>query len=315
MPNAGYKLRGEYRWEIVDEATGTVERASGRTNLILNQGIAYTAVYSFAECAQYCAIGAGNTAPLLTDTGLTDERYRTGNLDTSLQTYASTSLAGNAYAILRVFKFSDVSPFTAYGQIGWSPIATAGSNLFSKAQIVNETGSPQPVTVPAGKYLRVYYTLTVTLSPTASTAGNSNIVGLNVAGTYSMQFVGLRSITSSGSLSYYDAGNDCNEPSAASTFFIGRSSLALTSFGAAADRSGSTNYTTTASSTYVGNGLTRKRGSFAKTAANDTALRSFGNGLTGSSTVNSGFVFVFNAVQTKDSDHILTVDIYYNVTS
>lgn len=315
MANPSYRLRGEYRWEVVDEQTGRVERSSGRANLILNQGLQYTASYAFAECAAYCAIGSGNTPPLSTDTGLTTELYRTGTLDTSLAVYAQTSLVGNVYSLLRVFKFANLDPTIAFGQIGWSPSSVAGNNLFSKAQVVNEGGIPSPVTVPAGKYLRVYYTLTVTLGPTTSTAGNSNIVGMNVAGTYSLQYVGLRSITGTGSLSYYDAGNDCNEPSAACAFFIGQSSTALSAFGSAANRSGATNYTTTASSIYIGNGVTRKRGTFAKNAANDAALRSFGAGVTGSSTSNSGFVFVFNAAQTKDNEHILTLEIFYNVST
>lgn len=309
-------IKGEFWWEIIDKETGSIiQTAPLKRNLILNQGLDFLAVRSFVSNVAYCALGTSTTAPLLTDTGLASEVLRTNTLDISIPNYAVTALNGNVYSFTRVFKFSNVSYTTAYGEIGWSYSGTTGNNLFSKAQIMDTAGTPRAIRLPNSTYLRVYYTISVTLSPSTSIAGPNNIDGLSaVTGVSQIQLIGLKKLNSDGSIGNWDVGTDCNELYSTVDTFVSRSSTALAAFGSSVDRSGSTNYTNSSfSNTYIGNGVVWKSGTFGKTNANDTSLRSMGLGSVGSSTTNSGFVFVFDSSVTKDVNHLLTTTFIYSV--
>lgn len=313
-------IRGEFRWEVVDEATGEVVESSPlKTNLILNQGFDYAAQRSFVDNVAYCAIGTSTNAPLLTDTGLTAEAVRTNLLDTSIANSALTTLTGNVYAFRRIFKFASttLSHTSGYGEIGWSYAALAGANLFSKAQLMDMNGNPGSIIVPTGKYLRVYYTISLTLNPSTSIHGPNNIDSFgSVAGTGGLQLIGLKKLNADGTTGNWDAGADCNELYSTVDVFFADSSTALAAFGSTVNRSGSTNYIATPySGTYqgAGSGVMVKSGTFAKTAANDATLQCMGYGPVASSTTNNGFAFVFDSTVTKDNLHLLTVTFVYTL--
>lgn len=304
-----FKLKGKFKINIVDELTKKIEKKFGwQDNLILNQGIDYIAQRSFAENILYCVLGAGTTPPLLTDTGLTNELQRSGTVDSSINNACQTTLIGNVYTIIKTFKMpTNYNSFT-FGQIGWSYSQNPGDNLFSKALAKDSSGIPQNISVGAGKYIQVQYSLQIQLSPSSSTAGSANIPEwISNNGNYSMQLIGLKKINADGSIGYYDAGNDCNEPSGPGSFFIGQNSTALSAFGSAADRSVSTNYVKNLSNNYLGNGALIKQCSFGKTSAIDSSLRSMGIGAITNPQTNSGFVHVFDSMQTKDNGYILTL--------
>lgn len=314
-------IRGEFWWELVDEATGLVAESSPvKRNLILNQGFDYAAQRSFVDNVSNCAIGTSTNAPLLTDTGLTSEAVRTNILDTSIANSALTTLSGNLYSFRRIFKFAanTISHTSGYGEIGWSYSTTPGANLFSKAQLMDTGGNPGSIIVPTGKYLRVYYTITLTLIPSTSIHGPNNIDSFgSTAGTGGLQLIGLKKLNADGTTGNWDVGVDCNELYSTVDVFIGDSSAALAAFGASTNRSGSTNYVAspyTGSYQGAGSGVMWKTGTFAKTSANDAALQSMGLGPVGSSTVNSGYAFLFDAPVTKDNLHLLTVTFVYSLT-
>ncbi len=307
-----YGLRGFYSWEEVDEKSGIILRKSpNKNNLILNQGIDFIAVNTFIANIGYCAIGTSFSPPLLSDTGLGNEINRTNTLDNQDTVIAATTLSGNVFSLTKVFKFTANKDYYSVGELGWSPSAVAGNNLFSKVQMVDQNGTPGIVTITAGKYLRVKYTLQITITPNVSTAGSSNITGWSSnTGNYSVQYIGLQGINTDGNLIDFDAGGTCNEPSVYSTIFFNTDSTALAGFGSAVARSGTT-YTKTASVTYNGSGLLLKRCGFSKTDANSSTLRCAGIGPSSSPEQNSGFVFVFNSNQTKDSNNILRMIFTY----
>jgi len=309
-----YKLKGLFSWEIINSDGSVFDSEPTRNNLILTQGINAVALRSFVENMLYCAIGTGSTPPLLSDTGLTGEVQRTGDVDGAVADACITTLSSNTYSLTKTFKFPANSFPITVGQIGWSWSNTAGNNLFSKALIV-KNGLPAQVTLGVGQYLRVKYTLQINISPSTAIVANSSIVNWSSPGQYNVQLIGLRSILTDGSLSYYDAGQDCNEPSSISDIFYGTSSLALGAFGSSADRSGGTNYTTTATTTYQNNGTTFKTASFGKNVGASTSIRSIGIGKAGSSPTNSGFVFLFDTNQTKGSDFIFNPKFIYTWSS
>lgn len=314
-------IKGEFWWEMVDEATGlVVESSCVKRNLILNQGFDYAAQRSFVDNVAYCAIGTSTNAPLLTDTGLTAEAVRTNLLDTSIANSALTTLSGNLYSFRRIFKFAanTLSHTSGYGEIGWSYASIAGANLFSKAQLMDTGGNPGSIIVPTGKYLRVYYTITLSLVPSSSFHGPNNIDSFGATqGTGGLQLIGLKKLNVDGTTGNWDAGVDCNELYSTVDVFLADSSAALAAFGSSVNRSGSTNYIANPfTGTYQGSGsgIVTKTGTFAKTAANDAALQCMGLGPVGSSTTNSGYAFVFDAPVTKDILHLLTVTFVYTLT-
>lgn len=293
-----YGIYGEFFYEIVDDKTKKViVKSKKKKNLILNQGLDFLALRSFVENVSSCAVSSSTIGPLFTDTGLISEFDRVSTLDTSLQTSASTSLSGNIYSFTRIFKFdTSVNP-SFYGTIGWSYTNTPGNNLFSKSLILTPSGGAGPVFVASGQYLRVHYTINITINPSSSLNGNSNIASLPGidGGTYGLQLVGLKSINSQNVVGFWDAGNDCNELESQIEAFLSTSSAALSSFGSSTNRSGSTNYIARSSNFYqgAGSGVVNKQVSFGKNNAINATLRSMGTGVIGSSTTNSGFAYVF----------------------
>lgn len=308
-----YSLKGFYSWEIVENGV-VVNSEPTHNNLILSQGIDYVAQRSFVENILYCAIGEGSSPPILSDTGLSGEVDRTGNVDDEVATPCITQLTGNVYSLTKTFKFGVRASPVNIGTIGWSYSSSSGNNLFSKALII-KNGLPDVITLGVGQYLRVRYTLQITISPASAQVGDANITELAAPGQYMIQRIGLRSITSNGSLSYYDAGNDCNEPSAQSEVFLSTNSTTLASFGSSANRSSGTNYVSAALNSYSGNGVLYKQAAFGKGSAASSTLRSMGVGVTGSSTINSGWVFLFDSNQTKSTNRILLLKFVYSWSS
>ena len=308
-----FKLKGFFKIEIVDAETGLVETTlAEKQNLILNQGKDFVAQRTFVENILYCAVGAGTTSPLPSDVGLQAEVMRTGNIETNIAVPCQTTLASNVISFTKTFAFPvSVSP-TTIGEIGWSWTPTAGNNLFSKSIIANQQGVPGPVTISPSKYLRVYYTLQVTIGPAGAVSFGASIAGWPTStGQASMQYIGLRSITANGSLSYVDAGLACNEPSGTSEIFIGTSSAALAAFGSSTNRSAGTNYTNGAANNYKGNGVLWKTASFGKNNAASATLRSMGVGIVGSSYITSGYVCLLDSNQNKDTTYLLPLRFIY----
>lgn len=314
-----YGIWGEFFYEIVDDKTKKVlVRSEKRKNLILNQGLDALFARSFVENVTSCAASSSTVGPLFTDTGLVNEFDRTSTLDTSLQTSASTTLVGNVYSFTRVFKFDTFVNPNYYGTIGWSYTNTPGNNLFSKALVLTAGGGAGPVFVASAQYLRVYYTISITLNPSTATSGNSNIIGIpgGDGGSFGLQLIGLKNINSQNVVGFYDVGQDCNELESQVEVFLSTSNAAVATFGTATDRSGSTNYTTRSSNTYAGpgTGIVYKQVGFGKNNAVNASIKSMGTGIIGSSYTNTGFVYVFTNNQNKAATFNLSPIFVYTVT-
>lgn len=301
-----YGIWGEFFYEIVDDKTKKVLSRGPKTkNLILNQGLDFLALRSFVENVTTCVASSNTTGPLYTDTGLINEFDRTSTLDTSIQTSASTTLTGNVYSFTRVFKFdTSVNP-NYYGTLGWSYTNTSGNNLFSKVLVLTVGGGAGPVFVASSQYLRVYYTINITINPSTTTSGKSNILNLpsGDGGSYGVQYIGLKNINSQNVVGYYDSGNDCNELESQVEVFLSTNTSAVSTFGSAANRSASTNYIARSSNSSAGSGtgIVYKQVGFGKNNAVNSAIASMGTGVIGSSTTNTGFVYVFTTAQNKSA--------------
>lgn len=201
-------LNGYYSWEVINPDGSVAAKSKDKNNLILNQGLDYVSSRSFADCFLYCAIGTNNIAPLLTDTGLGNEIKRSGIIQS-----ATAFVSANSYNIRRVFDFTPETETIFYGELGWSPLETAGNNLFSRAQMIDQNGNIGSIAVNRLQFLRVTYTLVVTFSPGLLTANSPLIGGWTTLGNASCQYVGLNSVNSTGGSGFADIARDAAEPS------------------------------------------------------------------------------------------------------
>lgn len=188
-----------------------------------------------------------------------------------------------------------------YAELGWSYLATAGANLFSRTLIAGGT-----VTVLTGQQLRVIYSVSVTLTPNTATAADATIAGWPVAPATDQHGSGILWGMSAGggSLGYVNSSGGILggqlDPGGGVTFGLGTGTALPVSInaGEAANsrdilQSGAVTW-----SAYVGGSFTR---SFSVTiptgSGNSTGIRII--------EAYHGYAFLFDQAQTKDNLHQL----------
>lgn len=171
-----------------------------------------------------------------TQTGLNNEIKRSNSYYTAGGGCATVLVAPNTVIMRRAINFPIETPvlFT-YKEVGMSWSGVAGNNLFSRVIF------PSPIDVPPGLRPRVFYELTLTLSPAVPTARFASIDGwpippaINTMATESLEDWGLAAVTSSGSTAPYRTVSGvpilANEPSALADYLVGTDSQALGSPG------------------------------------------------------------------------------------
>lgn len=172
------KVAGRYKIEAhtVDESGNIVSSrvvADWFPNLITNQGLdrmGNNSDYLFA-----CQVGQGNTPPAFTDTGLAS--YLVGTTTTTSRVSSPGVSPDWFNKQTTVFRFAvgDAAGNLTEVGIGW---ATSGSNLFSRALILDGLGNPTTITVLPSEILDVTYEFR-TYPPLSDSAGVVNISGIN----------------------------------------------------------------------------------------------------------------------------------------
>lgn len=177
----GIGVKGHIKWQVLNRG-GQVVREGDHPNLILDQGLNMVVDRYFSECFTHCCVGTGNSAPDVSNTGLDVEIARTNNYLLG----GSDNTGGVVedpvtMRLRRTFDFPlgalDSSVDGLYKEVGFSYTGTPGANLWSRALFQNG-GVPASVDVQADQQLRVIYTVTLQLGPSAVTAGSVNITGL-----------------------------------------------------------------------------------------------------------------------------------------
>lgn len=115
-------------------------------------------------------------------TALTTETKRTGTFATGSGAHG-TSFAGNTLTMKRTFLFSAESGTVTYREIGWSPINTAGANLFGRDLLAGSG-----VTLVATQQLQVIVELSVSLSPATSTPYTNVVTGWSQDGDACIEY-------------------------------------------------------------------------------------------------------------------------------
>jgi hypothetical protein len=230
--------------------------------------------------------------------GLVAELKRTNTYLTGASN-CNTTYAGAVRSCFRTFDFAAEIGNVTYNEIGFSPLAATGANLAIRIKLAS------PISLVAGNQLRVKYTQIMTFAPsTPQTVGTSPISGWATAtGAQQWEFDGLRTIATNGNI----AGRHICEPSSGiDSLFICTNATALQTFNNGYIRNNPAEFVVGNLNSYAAFDWFRtKTGTFATGAANGTNWNSYG--ICESSIDVSGFTYLFDTPQTKDSLHTLTL--------
>ena len=138
-------------------------------NLILNNGL--DAIGNNSSMFSQCFVGAGTSAPSVSQTSLDQPIGSAGNYQTG---DAGSNVAGGFCWERRTFRFFAGQATGNLSEVG---VGSAASDLFSRALILNGAGQPTTVTVLPDEILDVTYEVRL-FWPTTDTSGSVAIAGV-----------------------------------------------------------------------------------------------------------------------------------------
>lgn len=151
-------VAGEVRC-VVTKADGTVKIDTGyHKNLILNQGLDFFGGGKGNIINQYCAIGAGNSTPLITQTKLDSYISQANGADTT-SNYSYVDTGDGLYRMWEQKKYR----FTPSSDINVSELGlvstgeTSDYYLTTRTLLKDSLGVPTTITVRIGETLDIYY--------------------------------------------------------------------------------------------------------------------------------------------------------------
>lgn len=151
------RVAGEYRM-VLNAGTDKEQDTGWFDNMILDNGLNMLGAGQ-AIMLQNCAVGTGTTAPAAGQTALTTFLVnRNGKATDTATNVGSTTYAGQSNG---TYVFPQGAVVGNLAEVGIGP-ATNGTNLFSRARIVDGSGTPTTITVVALDQLTVHYRITVT---------------------------------------------------------------------------------------------------------------------------------------------------------
>jgi hypothetical protein len=158
------------------------EREGEQHNLILTQTYdTLIAQYGIIGLVSRAVVGTGSTPPAATQTGLTNEVSRTGNVAPSYPTYDAIRIANGVADILAAREFTEAQ---VGGQNltewGFSPANTAGPNLMCRELFRDGSNNPVVLTLASDQRLRLLYKMRVTVGPVTPQDVSINISGIGV---------------------------------------------------------------------------------------------------------------------------------------
>ncbi|MDP9112277.1 MAG: hypothetical protein M3O20_01190 [Acidobacteriota bacterium] len=164
-------LRGMYKIEAVKPDGSKRLLADWFPNLITDNGLEQIAVGGYLY---YACVGSGNTAPSNSDTALVSFIGAGGIISAARTATSSPPYYGATTIVYRIAAGSATGNLSEVG-VGSQ---TNGLNLFSRALILDGTGTPTTITVLSTEALDVTYQLQL-YSPTTDVTGTVNISGVN----------------------------------------------------------------------------------------------------------------------------------------
>jgi hypothetical protein len=158
------------------------EQEGEQHNLILDQAYdTLIAQAGFTGLVSHAVVGTGSTPPAATQTGLTNEVSRTGNVAPGYSQYQYTRIADGVADILAAREFTEAQ---VGGQNltewGFSPAGAAGPNLMCRELFRDGSNNPVVLTLASDQRLRLLYKMRVTVSPVTPQNVSINISGIGV---------------------------------------------------------------------------------------------------------------------------------------
>ena len=152
-------VAGEVRC-VVTKADGTVKLDTGyHKNLILNQGLDFFGGGKGDFINQYCAIGAGNSTPLITQTKLDSYISQASGSDTT-SNYSYVDTGDGLYRMWeqKKYRFTPSSDINV-SELGLVSTGTTSSNYYltTRTLLKDSLGVPTTITVRIGETLDIYY--------------------------------------------------------------------------------------------------------------------------------------------------------------
>ncbi len=154
----GAKFEGEYRF-VVTRAGAQVNDTGWFKNLILNQGLDTLAAMSGGNPISYCRVGTGTSTPAATQTQLDSQLAASSSINGASS--RTTSGAPNYQSVLTyTYVFAQGAVVGNVTEVGVGSGST-GTNLFSRALILDGSGNPTTLALVAIDQLTVYYRVRV----------------------------------------------------------------------------------------------------------------------------------------------------------
>lgn len=157
LPSVG--IAGEVRC-VVTGVDGKVKSDTAyQKNLILNQGLDFFGGGKGGSINASCAIGAGNTTPVITQTKLEAFIALAGSTDvTSSYTYTDTGDGMYRMWEQRKYRFTDLNNINV-SEVGLVSTGSTSANYYltTRALIKDIAGNPTSISVKAGETLDIYY--------------------------------------------------------------------------------------------------------------------------------------------------------------
>jgi len=187
-------VAGFVEWQVVNP-DGSVAQRGAHPNLILDQGLNQMGtIVGIPGLFGACAVGTGNSTPVVAQIGLDTEVARTVSFQTGTDSGGTpyNGTRGLSYGSLeykRTFNFAIGALNGTYFELGFSGTTTPGNNLFSRALFKDGSGNPVGVAINASQQLRVSYFLTFSInggSGNSTTGHEVSITGVGTVG-YSMR--------------------------------------------------------------------------------------------------------------------------------
>lgn len=152
-------IAGEVR-AVISRADGSIKTDTGfQKNLILNQGLDFFGGGKGNFINASCAIGSGNSAPAITQTGLDAFVAITAGVDIT-DSYAYSDDGSNLYKMWeqKKYRFENLDNVNV-AEVGLVSNGTSESNYYltTRALIKDSGGSPTTITVKLGETLDIYY--------------------------------------------------------------------------------------------------------------------------------------------------------------
>ena len=152
-------VAGEVRC-VVTKADGTVKIDTGyHKNLILNQGLDFFGGGEGTYINKYCAIGAGNSTPLITQTKLDSYISQADGTDTT-SNYSYVDTGDGLYRMWeqKKYRFTPSSDINV-SELGLVSTGNTSSNYYltTRTLLKDSLGVPTTITVRIGETLDIYY--------------------------------------------------------------------------------------------------------------------------------------------------------------